>query len=210
MPTPSLCESSYLQAVQTLRLPMAPSSPPCISECTMPNAVTSLHGVQTHTGTATVLPHYLSTNGLDNKEHLTAHLHALIRNINVTIIAYKHCNVLCCSACQTLASLSLHKYEALQCVVLLCMPESCLSSLSLQKVCQHRWNEIRSTVPLKLQLLNVSTQEQVACLEGRLSSRHCKARHDYIRINSSSHDGTWLLLVVASGMAEASCLGIEH
>ncbi|DBB10510.1 TPA: hypothetical protein ACH3X3_002049 [Trebouxia sp. C0006] len=74
----------------------------------------------------------------------------------------------------------------------------------------YRWNEIRSTVPLKLQLLNVSTQEQVACLEGRLSSRHCKARHDYIRINSSSHDGTWLLLVVASGMAEASCLGIEH
>lgn len=64
--------------------------------------------------------------------------------------------------------------------------------------------------PLKLQLNNVSTREQVACLEGRLSSRHCKARHDYIRINSGSHDRTWLLLVVASGMAEASCLGIEY
>ncbi len=186
---------------------MAPSSPPCNSESTMPSAVMSLHGVQTHTGTVTVLPHCLVTNGLDNKDHLTAHLHALIIDIEVPIIAYKYRNVLCCSACQTLASASLHTNQALQRVVLLCMPEFCHGSY---KVCQHRWSEICGTVPLKLQLLNVSTQEQVACLEGRLSSRHCKARHDYIRINSGSHDGTWLLLVIASGMAEASCLGIEH
>jgi len=79
---------------------MAPSSPPCISESTMPNAVTSLHGVQTHTGTATVLPHCLITNGLDNKDRLIAHsayLHALI-DVDVTVIAYQSSIAMCCAA----------------------------------------------------------------------------------------------------------------
>ena len=64
----------------------------------MPNAVTSLRGVQTHTGIVTVLPHCLVTNGLDSKHHLTAHLHVLIRDIDIASIAYKYCNMLCCSA----------------------------------------------------------------------------------------------------------------
>ena len=103
VPTPSLCKSSCLQAVQALRLPMAPSLQPCISESTMPNAVTSLHGVQTHTGTVTEC--CLVTNGLENKHHLTAHsahLHDLIIGVDIAIIVYKYTyrNVWCCSACQ--------------------------------------------------------------------------------------------------------------
>jgi len=67
---------------------MAPSSPPCNSESTMPSAVMSLRGVQTHTGTVTVLPHCLVTNGLDNKDRLTADLHALTMDVNVAMIAF--------------------------------------------------------------------------------------------------------------------------
>ncbi len=63
---------------------------------------------------------------------------------------------------------------------------------------------------MKLELLNVSTKEQVACVQGHLSLPHSRGRHDYITMKTSSRDTNWLLLVIASGMAEASCLGCEH
>lgn len=69
---------------------------------------------------------------------------------------------------------------------------------------------MRGTKPLKLQLHNVTTQERVACLEGCLSVPSNTARHDYITLMTSSRDIRWLQLVIASGMAEANCLGSEH
>lgn len=74
----------------------------------------------------------------------------------------------------------------------------------------YRWTRIRGTRPLKLQLHNATTQERVACLQGCLSMPRNSARPDYITVMTSSRDIRWLQLVIASGMAEANCLGSEH
>lgn len=67
----------------------------------------------------------------------------------------------------------------------------------------HRWQMTTMSVPLKMQLLEVGTREEVATMQGSWVFPW-SVRQDNITIYSENRDPMWIRIVIASGMSEAS------